>query len=445
MIRLKPNPETSSYKCPYCLLELAQTNPPRWLITGMRSLTSLRCLRCGSDFYGDLPAGQALYTPILLDRKTGETFDKFNASWFAEWLRESYARRTNEPLRFETRKLSKIEKKVVLLNCLDTLYGHSLLKLLNAQYYINRADVSLIVLAPPFLEWLIPDGAAEAWIVDLPLRRGTEWNEWLAREIDERLESFEEVFLSVGFSHPHPDDFDIERFTRIKPFLLENWAESIGKPCITFIWRDDRLWESAATAGEYQNRFGKIKRRFGGKRPERAEDQRQKVVRFAESLRAEIPSLDFAVAGLGEAGGLPDWISDLRLINLDVAAERAWCERYARSHIVVGVHGSNMLLPSAHAGAVIEIIGDDRWGNFLQDILFRPSDFREMFFRYRFVPYSTAPEELARLAVSILRYEDFRRLMSPEFCRHREKHDLERWLSPARVDSGGQIDEETQP
>ncbi|HLM01755.1 MAG TPA: hypothetical protein VK400_11925, partial [Pyrinomonadaceae bacterium] len=297
MIRLKPDTEIS-HECPYCLLRLVETYP-YWLITGMRNLASLQCPRCGSDFYGDLPSGQALYTPILLDGKTGGTHDKFNAPWFAEWLRESYANRTSEPLRFEVKKFSEIEKKVVLLNCLDTLYGHSLLKLLNAQYYINRPDLSLILLVPPFLEWLIPDGAAQAWIVDLPLRRGTEWNDWLAREINERLAPFEEVFLSVGFSHPHADDFEIERFTRVKPFALENWAESAAKPCITFIWRDDRLWESAAS-GESRNRFGKIKRRFG-KRPERTADQLQKVIRFAEHLRAEIPALDFAVAGLGAA------------------------------------------------------------------------------------------------------------------------------------------------
>jgi ribosomal protein L33 len=434
MIRLKPIPETS-HECPRCRLKLA---PRGWLITGMRNLAELQCGRCGDEFYGDLPSGQALYTPILLNKSTGAVYDAYDVGWFADWLGDSYARRTNEPIRFEVKKFSKIEKKVVLLNCLDTLYGHSLLKLLNAQYYINRSDVSLIVLAPPFLEWLLPDGAAQAWIVDLPLRRGTEWNDRLAREIEKLLEPFTEVFLSVGFSHPHADDFRIERFTRVKPFPLENWAESAGKPRVTFIWRDDRLWETPAR-DESKKRFGKIKQRFG-KRPGRTEDQLQKVTRFAETLRAEIPALDFAVAGLGEAGGLPDWISDLRLKNLDADAERAWCERYAQSHVVVGVHGSNMLLPSAHAGAVIEIIGEDRRGNFLQDILFRPADFREMFFRYRFVPHSTAPEELARLAASVLRYEDFRRLMSPEFCRHRENYDF-RQFQPGR---GGQTDEETK-
>jgi len=393
----------------------------------MRNLADFQCRQCSSEFYGDLLAGQALYTPILLDKKSGAVFDNYDVEWFSGWLADSYEQRTKEPLRFEVRKLSKIKNKVVLLNCLDVLYGHSLLKLLNAQHYIDRQpDVSLIVIIPPFLEWLLPEGVAEAWMVDLPLRRGTEWNDWLADEIGKRLESFAEVFLSVAFSHPHSEDFDIERFTRVSPFPLENFGKNRKNAVVTFIWREDRLWETANTSAS--TRFEKIKQHLGIS-PKRINEQTNKVIKFAECLRGEFPLLDFAVAGLGEAGGLPDWISDLRLTKLNDKTERDWCERYAESHIVVGVHGSNMLLPSAHAGGVVELIGEDRWGNYLQDVLFRSSDSREMFFRYRFVPHSTTPEDLARLALTILRYEDFRRLMSPEFCRHQENYDFEQWLS----------------
>lgn len=425
MIRLKPDLETPPRECPNCRSPLAAFG---WLITGMRNLAELDCPDCKNEFYADLPTGQALYTPILLDKKSGAAYDDYGVGWFSDWLADSYANRTKKPLRFETRKFSKVRDKVVLLNCLDTLYGHSLLKLLNAQYYIDRRpDVSLIVMLPPFLEWMLPDGVAEAWIVGLPLRRGTEWNDWLAGEIGKRLESFSEIYLSVAFSHPRSEDFDIERFTRVAPFPLENFGKHQDKPVVTFIWREDRLWESANQPKP--SRFDKLRGRFGNSL-KRINEQTGKVVKFAETLRGEFPLLDFAVAGIGEAGGLPDWISDLRLTKLDAEAERAWCGRYAESHLVVGVHGSNMLLPSAHAGGVIELIGEDRWGNFLQDILFRHSDSpREMFFRYRFVPHLTAPEDLARLASTVLQYEDFRRLMSPDFCRHQEEYDFERSLS----------------
>jgi hypothetical protein len=428
MIRLKPVLETLSLDCPHCGTPLEARG---FLIPGMRNLADFHCLRCGGAYYGDLPAGQGLYTPALLDQKTGVVFgDAGAARWFSDWLSDSYRQRTAEPLGFEVRKFGEIKRKVILLNCLDTLYGHSLLKLLNAQYYLDcKIDYSLIVIVPPFLEWLLPEGVAEAWIVDLPLRRGIEWNDWLAAEIARRLESLTEVFLSVAFSHPHSKDFDIERFTRVAPFALESFAERSKSPTVTFIWREDRLWETENTMNAVD--FAKLKRLFGSVE-NRIAEQTRKTVSFAECLRQSFPRVDFAVAGLGVTGKFPGWMTDLRLTKLNAEAERKWCERYAASHVVVGVHGSNMLLPSAHAGSVIELLDEMRQGNFLQDILFRGVDTREALFRYRFVPPSTPPESLTQTVSNLLRYEDFRRLMSPEYCRHRENSDLADWLMKER-------------
>ena len=415
--------EIPSGKCPNCNSTLAADD---FLITGMRNLANFRCANCGSEFYGDLPSGQALYTPVLLDKKTGASFGGENAGWFAAWLAESYKNRSDEKIGFEIRKFSNAGEKVILLNCLDTLYGHSLLKLLNAQFYLDhKPEYGLIVIAPPFLEWLLPDKIAEAWIVDMPLKRGTQWNDRLADEIKKRTEIFDEVFLSVAFSHPINADFDIERFSKVAPFPLEKFAGVEKNPVVTFIWREDRLWESEHKTAA--NNFQKIKRRFANVE-NKLDNQTGKIIEFAERLREKFPQIDFAVAGLGTTNEFPNWIADFRLTKLNEKAERAWCERYAKSHIVVGVHGSNMLLPSAHAGGVIELLEENRQGNFLQDILFRGSDAREMFFRYRFAPHSTSPENLVNLVEIILKYEDFRRLMSPEFCRHRDGYDFENYL-----------------
>jgi hypothetical protein len=180
--------------------------------------------------------------------------------------------------------------------------------------------------------------------------------------------------------------------------------------------------------------LAKLKRLFGSVE-NRIAEQTRNIVSLAECLRPSFPQIDFAVAGLGETGDFPAWIADLRLTKPNAEAERKWCERYAASHVVLGVHGSNMLLPSAHAGSVIELLDEKRQGNFLQDILFRGADARESLFRYRFVPPSTVPENLAQVVSNLLRYEDFRRLMSPEFCRHRENYDLANWLMKEREKS----------
>jgi len=418
MIPMHPVPE-AKHTCPFCQTLLKCLG---WQITGMRNLADLVCSTCGREFYGDLAAGQALYTPLILDKKTGVVHDPYGIDWFAGWLRESYAARKSDPVPFDVQERLPVTQHVVLLNCLDTIYGHSLLKLLNAQHYIDRRpDVDLIVMVPGFLEWMIPEGVAQAWVVDLPLLRGTEWNDWLAREIQCRLTPFPTASLSVAFSHPHPDDFDIERFTRVKPFSLDEWSADIKEPAVTFVWREDRLWRSVKE--QPARSLEKIKHLFAA--DDAIKIQSELVVTLAEALRQEWPNLDFAVAGLGQSERLPDWIKDLRQNTLNTDIERQWCTRYGSSHVVVGVHGSNMILPSAHAASVVELIGEDRWGNFLQDILFRPGDSREMFFRYRFLEDNVPAPRLARLLTSLLRgLPKFRYLMDPRLCKHGIDYEL---------------------
>lgn len=404
----------AEHACPHCGVSL---NVKGWHVPGMRNLADLLCPACGREFYGDLAAGQALYTPMLLEKETGVVHDAHSVAWFADWLRDSYARRSDEPVPFEVSELRTMTRPVVLLNCLDTLYGHSLLKLLNAQHYLERhADVDLVVMVPSCLAWMVPDGVAQVWSIGLPLRRGTEWNEWLAREVRRRVTAFGRVSLSPALSHPRPDAYDIERFTRIEPFPLGEWDALLVRPTVTFIWRDDRPWRvpNGSSAPARRERF----RRLISSSSRPGQEQTALVSELAEELRRSLPGLDFAVAGLaqeGAGGGLPEWVGDLRRPAFETAAdERALCARYAASHVVVGVHGSNLLLPSAHAGGVVELLGPERWGNFTQATLFRDSsDCRETLFRYRFVDESTSPPALARLIKLMLTGRtSFRRLMN---------------------------------
>lgn len=410
-VRLHPCTE-AVHECPYCRVQLSIVG---WHIPGMRSMANLHCAGCGREFYGDLATGQALYTPMLLEKESGAVHDAHGVGWFAGWLRESYARRVDAPVSFEVRELLPVMRPVVLLNCLDTLYGHSLLKLLNAQYYLDRTDVDLVLIVPSFLEWMVPDGVAQVWVVGLPLSRGTQWNEWLAREIRRRVEAFDTISLSHALSHPRPDEYDIERFTRVKPFPLHEWNARLTNPTVTFIWRDDRTWRSTTgdTAHARRERLSRLFKRSSHS----SNRQHRLVTALAEALRRDWPALDFAVAGLSEAGRngiFPSWVKDLRRSTVDGAVERLWCARYAASHVVVGVHGSNMLLPTAHAGSLVELISSDRWGNFTQDVLFHDTDdCRDTLFRYRFMPHSTTPHALAQLIGLMFKgLESFRHLMN---------------------------------
>ena len=83
-----------------------------------------------------------------------------------------------------------------------------------------------------------------------------------------------------------------------------------------------------------------------------------------------------------------------------------------------------MLLPSAHAGAVLDLMPPDRWANAGQDLLFRGTEPREMVCRYRLLPDSMPPDALADVADSVLRFHgEWSHQMWGPGCRHRSVDD----------------------
>jgi len=350
------------------------------------------CTGCGRDYFVDLPAGQGLHSPMILDRATGKVHDRSGVPWFADWLRDSYRDRTSVTPALTVDRHAPLTRPAVLINCLDTLYGHALLKLFNAQQYLDSGAFDVIAIVQPFLAGLVPEGVAETWRVDLPLRHGKCWSDGLADAVAAECARLDGFRIAPVHPHPHPSIFSIERFSRTRPFETARWHSGSEK-AVTFIWRDDRTWSPR----------GRLMPR----------GQTKTVATFFDALRAEQPGLDAAVVGLGNPGGLPRWVKDMRSPQPSESVEREWLRRYADSHAVVGIHGSNMILPSAHAGSVFELLPDGRQGNFLQAMVFNGTDPRDLFFRYRFLPDDIAPDRLARLVAFVLaRYPDFDRLMA---------------------------------
>lgn len=439
MIPLHPKP-FSDFICPNCGTKL---NVKDWSIPGMHSLVQANCDSCHGEFYCDLPVGHALYEPLILSKSTGEVFDPYNVPWLANPFEESFRNQSEDIVPFEVEVFKELSR-CVLVNCLDFLYGHSLLKLLNVQYYLDHCpDLGCIVMIPKQFRWLVPDGLAEIWTVDLPLSQGTGWYKSLEQESKKHITSKAECFLSVAFSHPHPDDFDIERFTRVRPFDMELWQERLDSPEVSFIWREDRLWLEDEAKPKMTIPWRNILRKIPGAsyaktitwqllglngpkmksdshiRTINVRSQQEHVRQLAEMLRDQLPGLVFNVVGFGGKGGFPDWINDYRKTALNEDGERTWCKIYARSHIVVGVHGSNMLLPSAHAGSVVDIMPDNRLGNILQDVLFRCKDARGASFLQRFLPIETKSDGVSRVIESIIRnFEHNKTLMSRVSTKH---------------------------
>lgn len=390
LVPLYPSPVAPG-KCSVCESDDVQVNGT--VFPGIHVMANVHCNQCGSDLLQDHPVGFALDYPMAINTKTKALVKaEKKLDWIHKPLITNYSAPSNDPVKVE-RKVHKEHRRVVILNTLDFLYGHVLLKLYNAAHYLERyPDLGLIVIVPRMFEWLVPKGTAEVWSVGLRLGQMHGWYPALDAFVQERLEQYDEVYLGRGYAHPEFATIDIERFTGVQPFPLQEFDER--PPHITFVAREDRLW-FATRPGKFiyraLGRLGPLKglrRWFVGK-------QDRMIKRSMRAILERIPEAKFTVVGLAIPGGYGTMAEDLRTRNMNDSVEMAWVNAYAQSQVVVGVHGSNMLLPTAHAAGCVEILPDDRFGNIVQDISVRWHD-RMQVFMYRFVDEFAPPRTVAR-------------------------------------------------
>lgn len=388
--------------CPFCSVKLEAHG---WCIPGTWSFADASCPRCGREFFCELPVGLARKRRHVIDKSSGRAWGPEAPVYEA-----TYSKRVDHHvgIRAEVRQEAQ---EVVLLNCIDWLYGHSLLKLLNAQRHLDAtAAKALILLIPENLRWLVPDEIAQVWTITQSPREALIWNEGLAKEIERLASPFEAIWQSRALSHPDPSRIEVSRFSSLAPFQASTWARS--RPAITFIWRDDRHWSSPRGIGRLINAFlyrlhEPWSSRYLLARQERA------VRDLFKLIRERFDSVDLAVIGYGAN---PPGIDHCRVSvspSPSSELELEWCRRYAASHVVVGVHGSNMLLPSVHAGAVVELIPNERWGNMVQDIIPTRTGAREAIYCYRHLPLRSSATDVAECIYALIRDHDY---MMDEFA-----------------------------
>lgn len=400
LVPLKPEVRTGQ-GCPSCGSEAVAV--ARVVFPGIHIMADARCHACNASYLQDLPVGFAVDHAMAINTRNGQLFKADpSLDWIQGPLMKGYARPDEKDIAVE-RVVYRTCKDVIILNTLDFLYGHVLLKLYNAAHYLERyPEVGLIVIVPRMFQWLVPKGVAEAWVVDLRLGHMQGWYSGIDRFVQEQLPRYATVQLARGYAHPVFANIDMEAFTGVVAFPIEEFT---SRPAhITFVAREDRLWFATPLGKSLYRVLHKLGLKQSLGRWYVASQDRL-IRRSIRRIRKAIPDARFTVVGLAEGGRLADVATDLRTKRMDDSVERAWVEAYAASQIVVGVHGSNMLLPTAHAAACIEILPYDRYGNIVQDISVRRHD-RLQLFLYRFVDEFATPAAVARQAVAMFREFD---------------------------------------
>lgn len=390
LVPLFPSPVAPG-KCPVCDSE--DTEVRGVVFPGIHVMADVQCKKCGSELLQDLPVGFALDYPMAINTRTKALVKaEKKLEWIHKPLITNYLAPSTDLVKVE-RIVHKECRRVVILNTLDFLYGHVLLKLYNAAHYLERyPDLGLIVIVPRMFGWLVPKGTAEVWSVGLRLGQMHGWYPALDAFVQERLKQYDEVYLGRGYAHPEFASIDIERFTGVPPFPLQEFDKR--PPHITFVAREDRLWFTTRLSKFIYRALGRLgplkglRRWFVG-------TQDRMIKRSMRAILERMPEAKFTVVGLAKPGGYGSMADDLRTRDMNDSVEMAWIKAYAQSQVVVGVHGSNMLLPTAHAAGCVEILPDDRFGNIVQDISVRWHD-RMQVFMYRFVDEFAPPRTVAR-------------------------------------------------
>jgi hypothetical protein len=383
MIEIKPNIEHRSH-CPYSGKVL---KPVKVLWQGTHVCVVSESPD-GGEIIEELRIGHAAKTPYQIDLAKKAIFsgDKYAEELLAKPLLNSLQNPQTEQLEI-SQEIFKSYQRVIILNCVDYLYGHSLLKLLNAQRHLeSNPDLGLIVIVQKFLRWMVPDGVAEVWTVPISLKNGQDYYPSFAEFVEKQSQRFEEIYLSEAYSHP--SRFDITKFTKVPKHTFDE-REKIQ---ITFIWREDRLLVNSF--------LFRVLRKLKLLQIALA-IQNWKVQQLFEKILSKLPEAKFVVAGLGTKTKFPKWIEDCRVERFNEITEKETCQIYSESRLVIGLHGSNMLLPSGLAGMTLDLI-ETRWGNFAQDVLYQETNPRLASFRYRYLPSQVSPDILANIAAQMI-------------------------------------------
>jgi hypothetical protein len=406
MIRLKPDPE-NRYTCPQCQASSSHVND--FVLDSVNVFACCECLICSLKFDQVLPVGHTVDHSLSYG---AENLIEYKNSDCPEWLWNSVFK-SHKNVKTEEVAIERIIykqcNKVVILNTLDSLYGHVLLKLYNAFHHLDtEKEIGLIIIIPKIFKWLIPQGCAEVWIVDLKLSDMIYGYSSLQKFVSEQFQRFDTIYLSNAFSHPMVNSSDAKRLTGIEPFNLNGFSKQ--KPVITFILREDRWWFYSPVDYWFYRICRKLNISAWGGRV-LTHRQNKLVKKTSSALKKQLPDVQINLVGLGEKGQTASGVSDYRTVKVNEEVEREWCHIYAKSHVVIGIHGSNMLLPTALAAGCVEILPEDRYGNMVQDISVRYTDRQQLFF-YRFAEQYSTPQSIANKAIAIIKdYPIFKKNM----------------------------------
>lgn len=345
--------------------------------------------------FQSLPIGHCAYFPIQFSLNGSADYPPEADHWLARPLIQAVLNHESTTAELNiVRRTSK--KSVVIINCLDDCFGHVVYKLFSVSRH-RQADLGIVVIIPNNVAYYIPDDVEEVWTVNGRLADMNKEISGLDNLLKKELQRFEKVYFSHAFPRPNLETIHFKEFLKIDPFDLS--AFDTEAPRITFVFRADRPWISR----QFDQLVLNLCNRFGVQWGKYllATKQIRHFNKVAEQVKKRLPTSTFSITGFGKMGNVGSLINDLRVDKATDASEAVWNEVYAQSHLVIGVHGSAMMIPTQLAAGFICLVPHFKLDHWAEDTL-PPNRGRLSLFLCRFLDICSTPKMVAGHAISML-------------------------------------------
>ena len=344
------NKDKFSEACSYCAKPLILND---FYFYGWRNLYECRCTKCKANFLIDMPIFSGIPYPAIYDKKKGVINNV--ASWWGEPL-ENISSKLLEKVIVNDIKTNKQNNKLIIFNLLDFVFGHSFMRLERLTYYIDNQDFKeydFLVLVPSQLRYLLSKFEDTISIVEIKasFSKYKYFYANIDKEVKKITHNYSNVFCEM-LKYPQQEFIKLENLH----LPINKWVKDIKK--IVIVYRKDRVIGVT-------NRAQFI---------------------FYKKLISMVNKLDIEIFMIGDKDTyFFNKVNDLRVVEFDKNTDILWNETCSGA-ITIGVHGSNMLIPSLCSAYNLEFVSYDKLYNFGQATAFLESmNQQETIQKYRYI------------------------------------------------------------
>jgi len=337
--------------CNYCKERLVLSS---YYFYGWRNLFECTCKGCNANFLIDMPVFSGIPYPSIYDKDKKNIINNV-PFWWGEALKEINLRISDKKV-INDIKVNKNNNSLIIFNLLDFVFGHSFMRLERLTYYIendNFKEYDFLVLIPSQLRYLISQFEDRLNIMEIKLSF-PEYKLFYI-QIDTEVKNLSSQYLSVYcemLKYPQQEFLKLEQLN----LPIKKWVDEVTR--VVIVYRKDRTI-GITNRAQYK---------------------------FYERLIAHLNKLNIEILMIGDKDSyLFDSISDLRVVKFDKDTDNKW-NSVCSGAITIGVHGSNMLIPSLCSSYNIEFVTYGKLYNFGQATAFLETlNQQETIQKYRYI------------------------------------------------------------